>query len=539
MGAETGLLNNFKLSEHSQGESLPEIILENTEVKQRWGINAFGGSNISVDDSILEYRLYCYPSNPIFSRITNSTIARELMFYGATNSVIEFDNTIIENLNVYVPPISVTMKGNVTFANNARVVNWIGPSTVKRNYPLAVMGSTPSASLSLSDKAGKVVWTGQTDAQGKANFDIEFTDANHNDAWNLEITYLGKKQNRAITLLTSTPIEVHNVFEITATAGSSGAISPSGTVTVNDGAVQTFTMHPAKSEVDRVQGNGIYPDGSHRVSDVLVDGASVGAVTSYTFNNVRADHTIGAAFVAATPSTTAIVYDDFGGSGIDTAKWTVNDQNNVLSVSGGYLNVNTTGNANYYHLASRQIYSADFDIVLPYKNFQTSALSTAGRAPEMCLYTMNATNGNWAEIRVAGFSDNTGIGTNCSLNGVISGSSAAVSSSSGWLRMIRTGSTLKTYYREEDKWNLLGNFSNYTGEVTMGIKVYSGDSGTFIVFSDGVYSPRPTLSDAVAVLQILSGLTPPSPIQMTDVSSDSKLGVDKVIYILQRVAGLR
>ena len=487
-GLKTGIHNNWRLSEHYSGDPLPEIVLQNTEIRSGWLGEAFDATTVHYDDSKF-YRVQLMGAGGQIT-VTNSTID-ELMFYMTTNSTTTFQNTTVGSVSVYVPPIASAIAGDITFTNNSQLTAWYGPSTIKRTYPVTVMGdfgsNPPTASLSLSDKTGKVVWSGQTDAQGKANFDIEFTDANHNDAWNLEITFLGKKQTRAITLLTSTPIEVHNVFEITATAGSSGAISPSGAVSVNDGATQIFTMHPAKSDVDRVQANGVYMDGSHRVADVLVDGASVGAVSSYTFYNVKANHTISASFTAATPSGATVIYDDFGGSSIDTSKWTVNDQNNVFSVSGGYLNITTAGNSNYYLLTSKHTFSGDFDVIFPYKNFQTSALSSSGRRPEICL-SMNATTGNWAEIRVQGFSDSTNIGTNSSINGVVTGNSAATTFATGWLRMVRTGSILKTYYREDDTWNLLGNFSNYTGNVTMGIKVYSGDSGTFNVSTDGVYS---------------------------------------------------
>jgi len=64
-------------------------------------------------------------------------------------------------------------------------------------------------------------------------------------------------------------------------AGPNGAISPFGPVVVANGASRTFT---------------ITPDAGHRVADVLVDGASVGAVTTYTFSNVTADHRIDATF---------------------------------------------------------------------------------------------------------------------------------------------------------------------------------------------------------------------------------------------------
>jgi len=68
---------------------------------------------------------------------------------------------------------------------------------------------------------------------------------------------------------------------ITASAGSGGSISPSGTVSVNYGDSKTFT---------------ITPDKGYKISDVKVDGKSVGAVSTYTFQNVTANHTIEATF---------------------------------------------------------------------------------------------------------------------------------------------------------------------------------------------------------------------------------------------------
>jgi len=68
---------------------------------------------------------------------------------------------------------------------------------------------------------------------------------------------------------------------ITATVGTGGSISPSGSVSVNEGGSQTFT---------------ITANSGYRTSNVLVDGQSVGAVSSYTFDNVTADHTISASF---------------------------------------------------------------------------------------------------------------------------------------------------------------------------------------------------------------------------------------------------
>jgi len=74
-------------------------------------------------------------------------------------------------------------------------------------------------------------------------------------------------------------------FTITASAGTGGAISPTGAVLVNSGTNQTFTMTPGAG---------------YHVANVLVDGVSAGAVTSYTFNNVTAAHTIAASFAINT-----------------------------------------------------------------------------------------------------------------------------------------------------------------------------------------------------------------------------------------------
>ena len=68
---------------------------------------------------------------------------------------------------------------------------------------------------------------------------------------------------------------------ITATAEAGGSISPLGPTAVSEGAEKTFT---------------ITPDAGMVVGDVLVDGQSVGAVSSHTFQDVDADHTIAAIF---------------------------------------------------------------------------------------------------------------------------------------------------------------------------------------------------------------------------------------------------
>jgi hypothetical protein len=90
-----------------------------------------------------------------------------------------------------------------------------------------------------------------------------------------------------------------STFTINATAGANGTISPQGTVTVTAGAGQTFTITPASG---------------YTVSDVKVDGGSVGAVTSYGFVNVTANHTLSASFAALSPSPSLVLALNAGGS---------------------------------------------------------------------------------------------------------------------------------------------------------------------------------------------------------------------------------
>ena len=72
-----------------------------------------------------------------------------------------------------------------------------------------------------------------------------------------------------------------NTFTINATTTSGGTIAPSGIITVNYGDDTTFTIAANTNYV---------------LDSVMVDGASVGAVTSYPFTDVTANHTIHAMF---------------------------------------------------------------------------------------------------------------------------------------------------------------------------------------------------------------------------------------------------
>jgi len=89
-------------------------------------------------------------------------------------------------------------------------------------------------------------------------------------------------------------------YTITASAGTGGTISPTGTVTVNRNASRSFTITPNKG---------------YSIDRVIVDGSSVGAVSTYTFSNVTANHTISASFKADTTKYTLTINRSGSGTG--------------------------------------------------------------------------------------------------------------------------------------------------------------------------------------------------------------------------------
>lgn len=97
------------------------------------------------------------------------------------------------------------------------------------------------------------------------------------------------------------------VYTITASAGHGGTISPSGAVEAVTGHDQTFT---------------ITANSGYEIADVVVDGTSQGAISTYTFSNVTDNHAIDATFKKAdgggtvtppTPNKVKLTYVENGG----------------------------------------------------------------------------------------------------------------------------------------------------------------------------------------------------------------------------------
>jgi hypothetical protein len=94
-----------------------------------------------------------------------------------------------------------------------------------------------------------------------------------------------------LDMIASNDPDSDGINTIIASTGENGTIAPSGAVQLEYGASKTFT---------------ITPDANYRISDVLVDGISIGAVENYQFTNVKAPHTISANFA---PATHNVIFD--------------------------------------------------------------------------------------------------------------------------------------------------------------------------------------------------------------------------------------
>ena len=120
-------------------------------------------------------------------------------------------------------------------------------------------------------------------------------------------------------------------YTITATAGEGGSITPAGEVSVKEGASQTFAIAAQEG---------------YAIADVLVDGQSVGAVDSYTFENVTANHTIAALF---TKTASDVQFDnDFESETFPGHGWTLQSTRSDSPYTwyqGTNRNLNTTKQA--------------------------------------------------------------------------------------------------------------------------------------------------------------------------------------------------
>jgi hypothetical protein len=189
--------------------------------------------------------------------------------------------------------------------------------------------------------------------------------------------------SKAALAASATSIHLFEAYPITANVTGNGTITPSGVTSVPTGTNQAYAITPATGS---------------RVADVVVDGVSQGAITSYVFPNVKAPHTITASFSAFYIITASA---GTGGS--------ISPSGSVTVTAGTYPSFYITPNAGY-RLTNVVVDGASVGATNGYvfPNVKAPHTITASFAP---IYTITATAGANGTISPSGSVSVTG-GTN-------------------------------------------------------------------------------------------------------------------------------
>jgi hypothetical protein len=202
-----------------------------------------------------------------------------LVNYGASQTYTIAANTGYTLSGVAVDGVSIGTVTSYTFSNvtaNHGIAATFTPVT--SSYILTVStsgtgtGTVTTSPTGTSFAAGTVV-TLTVAANASSTF-TGWSGACSGTATTCQVTMNANKSVGAAFALKS--------YTITASAGTGGSISPTGNVNVISGSSKTFT---------------IAPKSGYRVRYVLIDGSNYGALTSYTFTNVKVKHTIKAYFI--------------------------------------------------------------------------------------------------------------------------------------------------------------------------------------------------------------------------------------------------
>ena len=223
---------------------------------------------------------------------------------GETHTVTTDENGYYSFENLAVSPNTV-ITAIVTVNGSTMILKSVVPQSVAADQDYDAGQMTPdSTALALVIEA--LIASGEN----QSDIDLEAITSNDNFSNLLELVTavleaggdvtedaeIIDKVNDIVNPITppesSSPTVIN--YNITSSSGEDGSIDPEGNITVEKGSSQTFT---------------IIPDGGFKVADVLVDGTSVGAVLTYSFENVQQGHTIEAIFDCLTPESLTINID--------------------------------------------------------------------------------------------------------------------------------------------------------------------------------------------------------------------------------------
>ena len=121
-------------------------------------------------------------------------------------------------------------------------------------------------------------------------------------------------------------------YSLIATAGAGGTLSSVGAVPANTATDGTSTITSVTVNQGVTQSFSITPLSGYTITAVAVDGVPIGAVTSYSFSNVTANHTLTAVFTAI-PGRINVALQANGGVAIASSTYSANFP--VASINNG------------------------------------------------------------------------------------------------------------------------------------------------------------------------------------------------------------
>ncbi|MCX5748920.1 MAG: hypothetical protein NTZ10_01555 [Candidatus Saganbacteria bacterium] len=178
-----------------------------------------------------------------------------------------------------------------------------------------------------------------------------------------------------------------NSYLITSEAGSHGTITPSGETSVNYGSDQQYL---------------ITPEAGYSISDVLVDAVSQGKISSYTFTNVTANHSIEASFSSSaisvhTPEAAAF-------SNVTTTVIKANWKANGNPVSAEYYCENVTTSTNSGWISGLTWTSSSLEASTVYSFRVKARITATSESGWVLLGTQETTAQATADASIAGVS---------------------------------------------------------------------------------------------------------------------------------------
>jgi hypothetical protein len=267
---------------------------------------------------------------PDSSTVTGSTGAVTYSYVGTGSTTYPASATKPTAAGTYNVTATVAADANYNSASSSAtaftinkatpLITWVNPVDI--TYPAALSATQLNAT---SGTAGSFVYNpaaGTVLGAGSGqNLSVAFTPTdtvNYNKAYktvSINVTGAGS-------------------YAITAQAGANGTVTPVGVTNVTAGSSQAY---------------GINASSGYQISDVQVDGRSVGSLSAYTFTNVNAAHKITATFISTGMSFTVL-----------TAS--VNGSGGTISPSGSY-NVIPGGSAifRFYPDAGYYVSDVQFD----------------------------------------------------------------------------------------------------------------------------------------------------------------------------------